>query len=149
MARIQAGSWWYHVAAVCRTSVDASITSVLTSSPLHYWHCRHTMRRGSMQLSGVRPSVCPSTGPQQQTRCCRFAAVGPAGRRYRLIAAAAACGGGNHPRMRAVTRCQRTWKLNRDLLLDFVTFDPPSTPPRKKSLSRISVPVTVLPCPCP
>jgi len=25
-------------------------------------------------------------GPQQQTRCCRFAAVGPAGRRYRLIA---------------------------------------------------------------
>jgi len=34
------------------------------------------------------------TDPQQQTRCCRFAAVGPAGRRYRSIAAAAAgeCG---------------------------------------------------------
>jgi len=36
----------------------------------------------------VRPSVCPSAcpiysiGPQQQSRCCRFAAVGPAGRRY-------------------------------------------------------------------
>jgi len=88
----------------------------------------------------VRPSVCPSTGPQQQTRCCRFAAVGPAGRRYRLIAAAAACGGGNHPRMRAVTRCQRTWKLTR-----FCDIRPPSTPPpEKKSLSRISVPVTVL-----
>ena len=50
---------------------------------------------GFMHLSGVcppvclstRPSVCRSTGPQQQTRCCRFAAAGPAGRRYRLIAA--------------------------------------------------------------
>ena len=41
----------------------------------------------------VCPSACPSTGPQQQTRCCRFAAVGPAGRRYRSIAAAAACDG--------------------------------------------------------
>jgi len=47
----------------------------------------------------VHPSVCPSfslsqPGPQQETRCCRFAAVGPAGRRYRSIAAAAAgeCG---------------------------------------------------------
>jgi len=29
-------------------------------------------------------------GPQQQTHCCRFAAVGLAGRRYRLIAAVAA-----------------------------------------------------------
>jgi len=32
----------------------------------------------------VRQFVCPSvylsTGPQQHTRCCRFAAVGPAGR---------------------------------------------------------------------
>jgi len=41
-----------------------------------------------------RPSVCPSMGQQQQTRCCRFAAVGPAGRRHLSIAAAAAgeCG---------------------------------------------------------
>ena len=39
--------------------------------------------------------VCPS---------CGFAAVGPAGRIYRSIAAAAACGG----RTRAVPRCQRT-----------------------------------------
>jgi len=36
----------------------------------------------------VRLSVCPSIDPQQQTRCCRFAAVGPAGRSYRSIAAA-------------------------------------------------------------
>jgi len=37
------------------------------------------------------PSVCPSMGlQQQQTRCCGFAAVGAAGRRYRSIAAAAA-----------------------------------------------------------
>jgi len=47
-----------------------------------------------MKRHGVRPSVCPSIDPQQQTRCCRFAAVGPAGRSYRSIAAAAAgeCG---------------------------------------------------------
>jgi len=28
-------------------------------------------------------------GPQQQTRCCGFAAVGPAGKSYRSIAAGA------------------------------------------------------------
>jgi len=43
-------------------------------------------------------------GPQQQTHCCRFAAVGLAGRRYGLIAAAVACGG----RMRAVPHCWHT-----------------------------------------
>jgi len=37
----------------------------------------------------VRLSVCPCMGPQHRTRCCRFAAVGPAGMRYRSIAAAA------------------------------------------------------------
>ena len=57
---------------------------------------------GSMKRYGVRPSVrpfvcpsvCPSMGPQQQTPCCRFAAVDPVGSKYRLIAAAAAgeCG---------------------------------------------------------
>ena len=38
-----------------------------------------------------RPSVCPSCLSRSPAarRCCRFAAVGPAGRRYRLIAAAA------------------------------------------------------------
>jgi len=59
-------------------------------------------RAGSIKRYGVRlfvclcvrPSVCPSVGPQQQTRCCRFTGVGPAGKRYRSIAAAAAgeCG---------------------------------------------------------
>ena len=39
--------------------------------------------------SSVRPSVCRGMGPQQQTRCCRFAAVGPAGRRQRSIAVSA------------------------------------------------------------
>jgi len=61
---------------------------------------------GSMKQYGVRPSVrksvCPSTDPQQQTRCCRFAAVGPAGTRYRSTDC---CSGG---RMRAVPRCQRS-----------------------------------------
>ena len=35
----------------------------------------------------VRRSVCLSSGSLQQTQCCRFAAVGPAGTRYRSIAA--------------------------------------------------------------
>ena len=37
----------------------------------------------SMQLSGVRPSVCPSVSPSfpPGRRCCGFAAVGPIGRR--------------------------------------------------------------------
>jgi len=38
-----------------------------------------------MERHGVHPSVGPSMGPQQETRCCRFAAVGPADRRYRPI----------------------------------------------------------------
>jgi len=54
---------------------------------------RIVYRTGSMKRYGVRPSVrpfvCPSMGPQQQTRCYRFAAVGLVGRRYRSIAAAA------------------------------------------------------------
>jgi len=67
-----------------------------------------------MQLSGVRPSVCPSVRPchPAATRLyCGFAAVGPAARRYRSIAAAA-CGG----RMWAVPHCQRTQQLNTDSL---------------------------------
>jgi len=38
-----------------------------------------------MERHGVHPSVGPSMGPQQETRCCRFAAVGPVDRRYRPI----------------------------------------------------------------
>jgi len=53
-------------------------------------HYLHSMR--SRVYETVRcPSVCPSMGPQQKTRGCRFAAVGPAGRKYWSIAAAAAC----------------------------------------------------------
>jgi len=47
--------------------------------------CSETVRCLSVCLS-----VCASMGPQQQTRYCRFAAVRPAGTRYRSIAAAAA-----------------------------------------------------------
>jgi len=57
---------------------------------------------GSTKRYGVRPSVCPSMGPQQQTRCCRFAAVGPAGRRYTI----GCCS--SDGRMRVVAHCQRT-----------------------------------------
>jgi len=38
---------------------------------------------GFTKRYGVRPSVRSSMGPKQQTHYCRFAVVGPAGRRYR------------------------------------------------------------------
>jgi len=44
-----------------------------------------------MKRYGVRLSVCPSVGLQQQTCCCRFADVGPAVRKYSSVAAAVAC----------------------------------------------------------
>jgi len=55
--------------------------------------CHIVCEAESIQLSGVRLSVCLSH-PAAARRCCRFAAVGPAGRRYRSIGAAAAgkCG---------------------------------------------------------
>jgi len=52
-----------------------------------------------MKRYGVRPSVRLSHSPAAAA-CGGFAAVGPAGRIYRSIAAAAACSG----RMRAVPR---------------------------------------------
>ena len=49
--------------------------------------------------------VCPSIGLSVlSSRCCRFAAVGPAPRRYRLIAARLTCGG----QMQAVPLCQHS-----------------------------------------
>ena len=53
----------------------------------------------SMKRHGVRPSVCPSTGPQQQTRCRRFAAVD---------ISIDCCSSGGGGRTRAVPRYQRT-----------------------------------------
>jgi len=63
---------------------------------------------GSMLRYGVRSSVCPSMVPQQQTRCCRFAAVGPAGRSYLSIAAGRTAAAAYGRRMRVVPCCQRT-----------------------------------------
>ena len=54
------------------------------------------------------PSVCHSMGPQQQTPCYRFAAVSPAGRRYRSTAARPVLSSSSGWRMRAVVCCQRT-----------------------------------------
>jgi len=68
---------------------------------------------GSMKRYGVRTSVCTSRCTQQQTRCCRFAAVGccgPGGQEISIDCCtagaqpAAACGG----RMRAVPLCPST-----------------------------------------
>jgi len=71
------------------------------------WHCPHSMRSSvyeTVRCSSVRPSVCPSMGPQQQTRCCcRFAAgllLRPGGQDIDC------CSSGM--RMRSVPRCWRT-----------------------------------------
>jgi len=54
----------------------------LTSfSPMCGRPCVYSMRSRvyeTVRCPSVRLSVYPSMGPQQQTRCCRFAAVGPA-----------------------------------------------------------------------
>jgi len=65
---------------------------------------------GSIKRHGVRPSVCLSrhghTAANPLLGCCPFADAGPAGRRYRSIAAAAACGdeyaGSASPRFRSL-----------------------------------------------
>ena len=49
-----------------------------------YWQCL------CMQSRVLRPSICPSVRlfhPAVKCRCCKFAAGGPVGRKYRLIAA--------------------------------------------------------------
>ena len=61
-----------------------------------YWHWHEYEEQG---LRNCLASVHPSH-PTAARRCCRFAAVGPAGRRYRSVAALPACG----MRMRALPR---------------------------------------------
>ena len=76
------------------SSWGPAVTTAQTQDPphtsvLHSRHCPHSTRSGvyaSVGRPSVRTSVCPSVAPRQQSRCCRFAAVGLAGRRYRLIA---------------------------------------------------------------
>ena len=72
-----------------------------------------------MKRYGIRPSVCPSMGPQQQTRCCRFATVGPAGRRFDLLLrhAAGKCGQCHVVSVRALSsvQCFGTWAGRRQL----------------------------------
>jgi len=71
----------------------------------------------SFCLSAVRLSV---PAPQQLTHCCRFAALGLAGRKYRAIAA--------RPALRssavrlAMPRCQRTLEAERKLVFGARNF---------------------------
>ena len=87
-----------------RSTTAISYSEYLQVFAYHsYWQCSHSVRSRVCERHGVRPSVrlsvCRSAGALQQTRCCRFAAVGPACRGYRSIAAPT-CGG----RMREVPR---------------------------------------------
>ena len=66
------------------------ICSNSSSAPWYswQWHCSHSMRQG--QCNGrvsIRLSVCLSQLSAAAAACGGFAAVGPAGRRYRSIAA--------------------------------------------------------------
>ena len=83
----------------CIGSKLCSWSRVLSSVTLFLvaYHCRYSVmllgtacivcRTGSMHMWGVHVSLCSRVGPQQQTQCCRFVAVGPVGRRWRVIAA--------------------------------------------------------------
>jgi len=75
----------------CLVRVTFSQFVTLRSACLFIGTARILCGSGSMKRHGVCPFVCPSMGPQQQTRCCRFAVVGSAGRRYRSIVAASCC----------------------------------------------------------
>ena len=59
---------------------------------------------GSVKRHGVRPSVCPSMGRQQQAQVCCSERAARTGDIDRLLQQRRAAGG----RMRAVPRCQRT-----------------------------------------
>ena len=92
-------------------------TRVFISNSISNGTDRIVCRAGSMQLSGIRPSVrlsvCPTLSPNA---AAVFAVVGPAARRYRSTAArpagwrpaAAAPQHGAQQQMRAVPRCQLT-----------------------------------------
>ena len=77
----------------------------------------------------LRPSVCLSVRPSHPAatrRCCGFAAVGPASRRYRPIAARPAGRRRRRPaagaaqwrggQMRLVPRCQLTYEAEQRLI---------------------------------
>ena len=70
-----------------------------------------------MQLSGIRPSVCPSVQFGRRTRLLRICCCGPGGQEIsidcgtasrRRLAAAAAPQHGAQQQMRGVPRCQLT-----------------------------------------
>ena len=74
---------------------SATHRSLLTAMLGNYRHCLHTMRTRvyvSVGCPSVCPSGCPSIGRAHSSKsaaagCSGFAAVGPAGRRYRSTAA--------------------------------------------------------------
>ena len=66
----------------------------------------------------TRVYVCPSMDSQQQTRCCKFATVGPAGRCRSTAARPTVSSSGVW--MRVVPRCQRTYEAEHRRL-SFIT----------------------------
>jgi len=88
---------WRHVrVALHRTTHKNSV--------IHQHHHQHRHRREMVWSLSVHLCLCPARADSSKptAAACRFAAVGSASRRYRLIAAAEAC----CRHMRAVTRQQ-------------------------------------------
>ena len=75
-----------HSSKPTESQLSAVVLTVWSQQVTWYTLCTHCTW-SSVYETVERPSVCPSTGPQQQTRCCRHAAVGPeAGDIDRLLA---------------------------------------------------------------
>jgi len=90
------GQFWGHLPAHCKVYeyIWCAVDILDLIGTAHVFAEQGRWNGTVSVLPSVRSSVCPSMGPPQQAQCCSFAAVGPAGRRYRSIAAAAAseCG---------------------------------------------------------
>ena len=110
---------------ICVAYVNISISvEVRIAIAALFWYCPHRICNGTVS---IRLSVCLSHLSTAAAECSGFAAVGPAGRRYRSIAARpapqqhGAQQRSAQQQMRAVPRLQLTYearrKLSRELLM--------------------------------
>ena len=92
---------------VCSPSLSSTLLTELVIQCSITFLALPACGAGSVKRYGVCPSVCPSfcpsMGPQQHTRCCRFAVVGPVS----VFEISIDCCSSSR-RTRAVPRCQRT-----------------------------------------
>jgi len=97
--RLSAPVWFSRVELTAETSTRPPTALLFLAVFSKHSSCRSTNICSALEALARMRYISPRftvyyMDPQRQTRCCRFAAVGPAGRRYRSIVAAAAveCG---------------------------------------------------------